>query len=154
MTLTDRINRALHALAASSAVALVADALARLHGSAQAGGGAAGVAALVAAAASWAAHSDKADSLAHAVEVDFSHLVTPGVAADVAGLKAEVSKLAPAADVQKLVADTEARVTALIPAPARLAVEDVAPIVERILAAKFTAAPVAPAAPAPAAPAG
>lgn len=124
-----RITKALHALLASSGAASVADALTRLHGEAQVGGLGVGVAALAAAAVSWAKHSSDAEALAHAVEMDASRLVTPQVtdrlraietevAAHRSSIGAAVAEAEKIPGVESAVAETRARleqVAALVP---------------------------------------
>lgn len=141
---TSKVNPALHGLLATAGAGIIADALTRLHATAQAGGTAAGVAAIAIAAISWAQHSRQVASLVHTVEMDASKIVTPAVVDRLSQVErlarnnsvaittaVNVAKGLPqVADLTKTV---EARVAALenkLPEPVKVAVEDVRPLVD------------------------
>lgn len=123
----------IHALLASSGFGAIADALVNLHGAAQAGGFSAGVAALAVTAVSFADHSRKVAEFAHFVAAEESKIVTPGVVSRVAAVEAQVAKIVPVGEVAKMVEAAVAKVEQEIPAPAKVAVDDLRPLVADIL---------------------
>lgn len=140
-------SRALHALLASSGVVTIADALIKLHGMAQATGSGVGIAALAAAAVSWAKHSREVDVFAHQLELDASKVVTPQVVDRVRSLETAVghnletlTALLDTAErvpvVEKAVVDARAeieRVEAEIPVSVKTDISDLRPLVVEIL---------------------
>jgi uncharacterized protein YoxC len=150
------INKALHGLLAASGLSVGADATTTLHGAAQSTGIAAAVVLLVTAAVSWASHSRKVQELADKAEREWSTLVTPGVVAKVDAVAKDVatqaatrrplaSQVAAIAehipDVDTLLGQVKAtaeaantRATQLEQEIAKpVTVDDIRPIVEKIL---------------------
>lgn len=144
VSVTSKVNPALHALLVTAGTGLIADALTRLHAAAQAGGAAAGLAAIAIAVISWAQHSRQVAAITHSIELDASNLVTPGVlsrvgqieqlvasnAATISAAENVVKSLPIVAETTKAVEDRVQALESKLPEPVKVAIEDVRPLVE------------------------